>query len=176
MKGKKMVGLKFILNPSQSKNYEYYTEWLKEPLVMRGMNIAEPMSETVQKKWFRQGMTSLSTVRFEIVEKSTKKVIGFCMIYDLDAVVNSAKVAVFIGDPVYRFRGYGSEVLNLLCKYALYELKIHSLWCEVPSYNSAGLSIFRKQGFTEVGTRHHAGKIGDEYYNLVIFEMINQSF
>lgn len=176
MKGKKMIGVKFLLNPSQSKNYDYYTEWLKEPLVMRGMKATEPMTEPMQKKWFRQGLTSLSTVRFEIVEKATKKPVGFCMIYDVDEEISSAKIAIFIGDPVYRFRGFGSEALNLLCKYALYELKLHSLWCEVPSYNSACLSIFRKQGFTEVGTRHHAGKLGDEYYNLTIFELINQSF
>lgn len=176
MKGKKMVGLKFILSPSSSKYFDNYTEWLKEPLIMRDMRLAEPMAEPVQKKWFRQGISSTAVVRFEIIEKNSKKPIGFCMIYDLDTNINSAKVAVYIADPLYRYRGFGSEVLSLLCKYALYEHKIHSLWCEVPSYNSAALSLFRKQGFTECGTRHHAGKIGDEYYNLTTFELINQSY
>ena len=175
MKGKKMTGVKFILNPSSSKYYENYTAWLSENLVMRAMELSEPMQEAQQKKWFRQGITSTNTVRFEILEKATKKPIGFCLIHDIDERISSAKVAVYIGDPNYRFRGYGSETLNLLCKYALYELKLHSLWCEVPSYNSGALSIFRKQGFTECGTRHHAGKIGDEYYNLTTFELINQS-
>lgn len=176
MKGTKMTGLKFILSPTSNKYYENYTAWLQDSLVMRGLGINEPLQEQMQKKWFRQGVTSPTTVRFEIIEKATKKPVGFCMIHDIDENVRSGKVAVFICDPVYRFRGFGNEALNLLTKYALFDLKLHSLWCEVPSYNSAGLSLFKKQGFTECGTRHHAGKIGDEYYNITTFELINQNF
>ncbi len=176
MKGTKMTGLKFILSPTSTKYYDCYTTWLSDNLVMRGLGWSEPLTEQAQKKWFKQGANSATTVRFEIIEKATKKPVGFCMIYDIDTVVSSGKVAVYMCDPVYRYRGFGNEALNLLVKYALFDLKLHSLWCEVPSYNSAGLSLFKKQGFTECGTRHHAGKLGEEYYNITTFELINQNF
>lgn len=177
MKGKKMTGLKFILNPTSAKYLDNYTTWLSDGLVMRGLGWSEPADATTLKKWLKQsGNTSTTAVRFEIIEKATKKPVGFCMIHDIDDVVSSGKVAVYMCDPVYRYRGFGNEALNLLVKYALFELKLHSLWCEVPSYNSAALSLFKKQGFTECGTRHHAGKLGDEYYNITTFEIINQNF
>lgn len=176
MKGIKMTGVKFMLSPSAMKYYDCYTAWLGDNLIKRGLGLSDALDETAQKKWFRRGINSPDVVRFEILEKATKKPVGFCLIHDIEPKVRSAKVAVFMCDPVYRFRGFGSEALNLLCKYALYELKLHSLWCEIPSYNSGAISIFKKQGFTECGTRHHAGMLGDEYYNLTTFELINQSF
>ena len=144
MKGKKIVGDRFYISPSSQKYLPDYEGWFKDELVLRGMSMTEPMEPAVLKKWVRSGITSQNVVRFEIVEKSTKKAIGFCMLHDIDPIASSAKIAVYIADPVYRYRGFGCEILNLLCKYALSELKIHSLWCEIPSYNSGALSVFAK--------------------------------
>lgn len=176
MKGKKMVGDKFYISPSSIKFLENYETWFKDKLVLRGLNLKEPLEGQDLKKWVRSGITSPKIVRFEIIEKSTKKPIGFCMLHDIDEEARCGKIALYIADPVYRYRGFGCEVLNLLCKYALTELKLHSVWCEVPSYNSGALSVFQKQGFREVGVRTHTGLINEKYYNLHIFELINKRF
>lgn len=176
MKGKKTVGDRFYIAPSSAKNLEYYEAWFKDDLVLRGLGLTEALEGTTLKKWVRSGITSPTIVRFEIIEKSTKKAVGFCMLHDIDEQARSAKIALYIADPVYRYRGFGCEVLNLLCKYALSELKLHSLWCEIPSYNSGALSVFTKQGFRLVGIRTHTGLINDKYYNLHIFELINKRY
>lgn len=176
MKGKKTVGDRFYISPSSQKFLPDYENWFKDELVLRGMSLAEPMEPAVLKKWVRSGITSPNVVRFEIIEKSTKKAIGFCMLHDVDENASSAKIAVYIANPVYRYRGFGCEILNLLSKYALTELKLHSVWCEIPSYNSGAIRVFEKQGFRLVGVRTHAGKINDKYYNLHIFELINKVY
>lgn len=176
MKGKKTVGNRFYISPSSQKFLPEYENWFKDDLVLRGMGLNEPLEGSALKKWLRSGISSPEVVRFEVIEKSTKKAIGFCMLHDIDESASSAKIALYIADPVYRYRSFGCEILNLLCKYALTELKIHSLWCEIPSYNSGALSVFTKQGFRLVGVRTHAGKINDKYYNLHIFELINKVY
>lgn len=176
MKGKKTVGDRFYISPSSPKLLSEYQAWLKDPLILRGLQLKQPLEAPALKKWLRFGITSPTVVRFEIVEKATKKLVGFCQIHDIDEEARSGKVAVFIADPLYRFRGFGCEVLNLLCKYALLELKLHSLWCEIPSYNSGALSVFGKQGFALVGVRTHAGVIDGKFYNLHIFELINKRY
>lgn len=180
MKGKKIVGDRFSILPSSNKNLPLYTQWLKDPLILRGLQFEHELDEVAFKKWFKQGNQN-NYVRFEIMEKSTKKFVGFAILHDIDSRVRSGKVAIFICDTVYRYRGFGSEILHLVCKYALNELKLHSVWCEVPSYNSACLKVFAKQGFTECGTRHHAGMLVDKdgvdkYYNLTTFELINNVY
>ena len=176
MKGKKTVGDRFYISPSSSKFADEYEKWFKDALVLRGMELAAPLEGSELKKWIRTGISSPSIVRFEIVEKSSKVPVGFCMLYDINEAARSAKISLYIAEPVFRYRGFGCEVLNLLCKYALTELKLHSLWCEIPSYNSGALSVFEKQGFSLVGIRHHAGVIDGKYFNLHIFELINKRY
>lgn len=180
MKGKKIVGNRFSILPSSNKNSSLYVQWLKDPLILRGLQLESELDEVAFKKWFKKG-NQPDCVRFEIIEKATKKYIGFALVHDIDTRVRSGKIALFICDTVYRYRGFGSEILHLVCNYALKELKLHSIWCEVPSYNTACLKVFAKQGFTECGTRHHAGMLVDKdgidkYYNLVTFEFINNVY
>ena len=54
-----------------------------------------------------------------------------------------------IGDPLERNKGYGSEALQLMMRFAFSELNLYRLSVVVGDDNQAGLRFFRRHGFVE---------------------------
>jgi RimJ/RimL family protein N-acetyltransferase len=66
-----------------------------------------------------------------------------------------------IGDPGDRRRGFGSEALELLLRYAFEELNLFRVTVLVPEYNTAAVRFFEKAGFViEVRRREAVNRMG----------------
>jgi RimJ/RimL family protein N-acetyltransferase len=66
-----------------------------------------------------------------------------------------------IGDPQDRKKGYGSQALNLILRYAFEELNLYRLTALVPEYNSDAMRFFEKAGFlVEVRRRQALNRDG----------------
>ena len=55
-----------------------------------------------------------------------------------------------IGAP-YRGRGYGTEAMELLCRFAFQEMNLHKLKVSVFAFNKAAIRCYEKSGFIQEG-------------------------
>ena len=79
--------------------------------------------------------------------------LGLVDLYDFDPKNRRAGIGIVISAVPSRNKGYGSEVLELICEYAFGVLDLHQLYAGVGSENKASLHLFKKLGFEQTGVK-----------------------
>jgi RimJ/RimL family protein N-acetyltransferase len=80
------------------------------------------------------------------------RLIGFTAIFMVTRH-GSAMLAIGIGEPEYRGKGYGQEALKLIMAYGFRELNLQRLGLNVFAYNTAAIKAYERVGFVREGTR-----------------------
>ena len=70
--------------------------------------------------------------------------------------MESASLKMAIGDPAERGKGYGSDALQLILRFAFRELNLYRLSAVVGEDNPAALRFFMQYGFVEEVRRRKA--------------------
>lgn len=105
--------------------------------------------------------------RFLIERIEDSKPIGCIDLFDFDPANKRAGVGILIGDQQERSKGYASEALSLLEKYAFDVLDLHQLYCNITVDNAASLKLFERHQFKIAGQKkdwiYNKGQWIDEY-------------
>ena len=89
---------------------------------------------------------------FTIRSLADDKVIGDIGLGDFDWMARSAWVGIGIGDPDYRGKGYGTDAMNILLRYAFQELNLHRVNLSVFEFNKRAIRSYEKCGYKYEGT------------------------
>ena len=73
-------------------------------------------------------------------------------------------------------KGYGSQALRLLLKYAFGELAAHRVWLDVKDYNQRAKKLYEAHGFVVEGVLRECLKTEEGYESLIIMAMLRQSY
>lgn len=107
-------------------------------------------------------------LRLIICTKESNKAIGTIDLFEVDFKNKRAGVGILISNKNDRQKGYASEAIELICKYAKRLLNFNQLHCLVQSDNLKSISLFEKQGFVKTGVRKNwyfnKGKELDAYF------------
>lgn len=114
-----------------------------------------------------------SANEFRLRTLAEDKLIGFVALFHINYRHQSAMMAIGIGEPEYRGKGYGNEALRLILNYAFRELNLHRLGLNVFAYNTAAIRAYERVGFLREGTRRQSilrdGKRYDEYQYGILY-------
>lgn len=102
--------------------------------------------------------------------------VGFTALYRIEWNNRSARLAVGIGDPQDRGKGFGSDALALILRYAFHELNLNRVALEVISYNDAAMHAYRKAGFRVEGRQRSAVLRGGAHYDLISMALLAEEW
>lgn len=89
---------------------------------------------------------------------------------EINRVMRQARHCMFwiaIGDPDYRGRGYGSDALRVLFRFAFLEMNLNRVGLEVMSYNSRAIASYEKLGFVREGVQREVVYRDGNYYDII---------
>jgi diamine N-acetyltransferase len=72
-----------------------------------------------------------------------------------------------------RKQNIGSEALELLIRYAFFNLNLHQLYANIATENEASIALFTKFGFQNSGTKKEWTFVNGVYKDEAIFQLIN---
>jgi RimJ/RimL family protein N-acetyltransferase len=132
---------------------------------------ARPLSASQVKKQYEAGEKEAKEKRnrfdFAIRLRSEDRLVGWARLDGLEWNNATAWLHLAIGDPGDRSKGYGSEALRLLLRYAFHELNLFRVTTDVFEYNPRGRRFLARHGFEMEATRrqaiHRDGRRWDEY-------------
>lgn len=105
---------------------------------------------------------------------SLGRLLGFVRLHWINWNNGNAFVSLGIADAQERGKGYGSEALCLILRYAFAELNLFRVSVSIPEYNQAALKVFKAAGFQEeVRQRqslHRYGRSWDLIYMGILRE------
>jgi diamine N-acetyltransferase len=102
------------------------------------------------------------------------KTIGCVDLFDFDPTHMRAGIGIMITAPE-RGKGYASEALDLILDYTFNILRLHQLYANVISGNTASLELFKKKHFQEIGVKKEWLRSGDSYTDEYMLQLINTS-
>lgn len=136
----------------------------------------KPFSKFILRQYLENAHLDIyesKQLRLLIEEESTKKQIGMIDLFDFNPQHKRAGIGILI-HPDFQKKGYATEALALLIKYAFSHLQVHQLYANITSDNSKSLSLFKKHNFKEIGIKRDwilsEGKFKDE----VLFQLIKE--
>ncbi len=97
--------------------------------------------------------------------------IGLVDLVGISAVNSSAQIGVYVLPP-FRDKGYGSQAVSLIGKYAHDVLNIRTLLAKVASVNHASIRMFEKAGYNRCGLLSDWLRIAGRTYDLLLYQII----
>ena len=155
------------------------SRWTHDAEFMRLMELkpVRPLSpaavkaqyEAVEKEMAEEGNLFYFTVR----TRDDDRLIGKALIEYVDWSNGNGYIRLGIGEAELRGKGYGSQVLCLLLRFAFDELNLYRVTAVTPAYNEGAVRLFQKFGFMEEARRRSAMYRDGELWDVIGFGLLN---
>ena len=155
------------------KDPEVESRWTHDPVYLHGLGLdpARPLSPAQMKKRYEAVEKSIeeshNTFHFMIRSKEDERLIGMARIEWIEWSHGAGNLRLAIGDVKDRRQGYGSEVMELLLRFAFDELNLYRLSAVAGEDNLAGLGLLKKFGFVEEVRRRKALLRNGQYLDMI---------
>jgi RimJ/RimL family protein N-acetyltransferase len=176
-----VLGKKIVLRAIESEDLHILQKWANEPdiqYLLGGWHF--PINRENHQKWFSNLSTNSLDQRF-VIETLDLGIIGMANIVNIDWKNKNAFHGMLLGDKDIRGKGYGTDTVMTIMKYAFEELGLNRLDGSMIEYNEASLKMYiEKCGWKEEGRQNQwyyrkgrywdkilVGITKNEYYELV---------
>jgi RimJ/RimL family protein N-acetyltransferase len=164
------------------KDPEIESKWTHNSEFMRMMEVnpARPMSAAMIKKQYEKLEKQIDEDKnfyyFAIRAKEDDRLIGKAMIQWIEWTNGNGWIQLGIGSAEDRRKGYGSQALSMLLRFAFAELNLFRVSARVPEYNEAAIALFRKFGFAEEVRRRQALDRDGRRWDLMVLGLLNSEW
>jgi len=113
---------------------------------------------------------------FSIHTLAEDRVIGFLDLAGFDWISRSAWVGIGIGDEAYWGKGYGTDAMRILLRYAFTALNLHRVNLNVFGYNERAVRSYLKCGFVEEGRQRQLLNRGDQRWDVIYMGILKKEW
>jgi RimJ/RimL family protein N-acetyltransferase len=130
-----------------------YCEWARDTEYSRCLDSSPPFtfSEKKWKEWMEKDMEKPDNHFFSIRTLDGNQLIGFVALFELYWQHGDTMIAIAVGPQEYWGKGYGTNAMNLMLRYAFTELNLRRVSLVVFEYNQRGIRSYEKNGFVVEG-------------------------
>jgi diamine N-acetyltransferase len=151
---KALVGTSLKLRAMEPSDIDLMYEWENDPETWIYSNTQTPFSRFYLEQYIISShcdIYSEKQLRLMIVAPSGETA-GCVDLFEFDPKNRRAGVGILIAKG-HRGKGYASETIDIIIKYAKHILALHQLFCNIASNNKISLNLFKKKGFELAGTK-----------------------
>jgi RimJ/RimL family protein N-acetyltransferase len=158
---------------------EVESKWTHDAEFMRLMEIkpARPLSPAMVKKQYEAIEKEMEEEKnlfyFTIRAREDDRLIGKALIEYVDWANGNGYIRFGIGESESRGKGYGSQAMKMLLRYAFGELNLFRVTAVVPAYNECAIHLFQKFGFVEEVCRRKALHRDGEFWDILGLGLLN---
>lgn len=123
-----------------------------------------------------QDIYEAKQLRLAICQGQDFPALGLIDLFEFDPKNHKAGVGIVIQSVDQRNQLIGSEALELIIRYAFYDLNLHQLYANIGVDNTASIALFTKFGFEKIGVKKDWVLVNGTYKDEAIFQLINHKF
>lgn len=164
------------------KDAEIESKWTHDAEFMRLMELkpVRPMSPAMVRKQYekieKDAEENRNLFYFTIRAKSDDRLIGKAMLEWIEWTNGNGWIHLGIGAADERGKGYGTQALHMLLRFAFAELNLFRVSALVPAYNEAMLAVLRKFNFVEEVRRREAVERDGRFWDLLLFGLLKSEW
>jgi RimJ/RimL family protein N-acetyltransferase len=164
------------------KDPEIESKWTHDSEFMRMMDTApaRPMSAAIIKKQYekleKQIEESRNLYHFMIRAKADDRLIGTAAVQRIEWANGNAFLRLGIGAAEDRGKGYGTQALRMLLRFAFAELNLFRVSAMVPEYNETAIALLEKFGLMQEVCRRKALERDGRRWDLYVFGLLKDEW
>jgi RimJ/RimL family protein N-acetyltransferase len=164
------------------KDPEIESRWTHDSEFMRLMETspARPLSAAMIKKQYekleKQIEEDKNLYHFTIRARADDRLIGKAVIQWIEWTNGNAWLRLGIGAAEDRRKGYGTQALQMLLRFAFAELNLFRVSAAVPEYNEAAIALLQKFGFTQEVCRRSALERDSRRWDLYVYGLLKDEW
>jgi len=152
------------------------TVWINDREVTKNLMARYPISLAAEREWAESASKSeYQEVRLAI-ETLERAHIGFCGLHHGRPEDRHAELGIMIGDKDYWNRGYGTDAMLTLVRFAFDTLNMHKVTLGVFAPNERARAVYRKIGFVEEGRSRDDYFQDGRYWDIVRMSVLEDEF
>ena len=147
-----IAGEHVILRAFERDDAERCYRWMNDPNIVRTLKSRYPIAFSTEVEWLDRAMMPGPNERhFAIERKDDRTHIGNASVHDIDWVSRNAWFGLFIGEPTAWNRGFGSDAIETLVRFAFEDMNLLKLRINVFDYNERAKHVLESRGFVQEG-------------------------
>jgi len=166
-----IAGEHIILRAFERDDAERCYRWMNDPNIVCTLKSRYPIAFQNEIEWLEGAMratVSNSERHFAIERKDDRTHIGNASIHDIEWVSRTAAFGLFIGEPSAWNRGFGSDAIRTLVRFAFDEMNLRKLRINVFDYNDRAKHVLETHGFVQEGRLRQEFYREGTYHDIVI--------
>ncbi len=171
-----IAGEHVILRAFERDDAERCYRWMNDPNIVRTLKARYPIAFQNEAEWLERAIHGNANERhFAVERRDDRNHIGNASLHDIDWVSRAAWFGLFIGEPSAWNRGFGSDAIASLVRFAFEEMNLRKLRINVFDYNDRAKHVLEARGFT------HEGRLRDDffrdgaYHDIVIYSIFREA-
>ena len=162
------------LRALEAEDVDLLYVWENDPAVWGVSGTLAPFSRHTLRRFLDEQRFDLYAARQLrlVVETLDGRAVGLVDLFEFEPVDLRAGIGILIHGAGDHGRGFASDALDVLCRYARQVLGLHQLWCSVAPDNAASLTLFRRAGFVECGRKREWRRTPDGWADELLLQKI----
>jgi len=161
------------LRSHEASDHGALNELFSDPEVMEGIGFAMPQSSQGYREFVESTRGKEDRVLFVIERLEDRQAMGGCGLDGIEARNRAAVLGIWIGKP-YWHRGYGTDAMRTLCRFAFRHMNLQRIELNVFSVNPRALRVYERIGFKVEGTRRHSHFVGGGYVESFVMGLLSE--
>jgi len=164
------------------KDPEIESKWTHDSEFMRLMETgpARPMSAAMLRKQYEKLEKQIEEEKnlyyFTIRAKADDRLIGRAAVQWIEWANGNGFLRLGIGAAEDRCKGYGSQALRMLLRFAFAELNLFRASAIVAEYNEGAIALLKKFGFVQEVCRRKSLERDGRRWDLLVFGLLNDEW
>ncbi len=174
-----LTGKLVRLRPIEASDLDRYYTWINDDEVIEYLEAAGlAFSRAQEEEWLQRAMrqTAPPEISLAIETIDEGRHVGSIALHDVQPFTTKATLGVMIGDKSHWSRGYGTDAILTLLRFAFYEMNLHRVALEVHEDNGRAIACYRKCGFVEEGRLRHDRFRRGEYRDTLVMGVLANEF
>jgi RimJ/RimL family protein N-acetyltransferase len=173
-----LYGNKVKLRAYSTEDLPNIMAWINDREVTRNLALGIwPISKEAEEEWIRKIVMQEDPQNHVVVIETLDGIyLGSAGLHKIDMRSGHAEIGIVIGKKEYWSKGYGSDALRTLIKFAFSNLRLRKLYLKTMGSNLRAQKCYSKLGFKEVGRlKAHELKEG-MYEDIIYMELFQEEF
>jgi len=164
------------LAAATSDDQESLAAWSLDDVYLRQLDDDPIRPQTASAYHHTTNPDGQSSVYFHLRTLQEDKFIGFVVLHTIKWASQTTELAIAIGLPEYRGKGYGQDGLRLILNYAFAELNLYRVGLTVMSYNTAAIKAYERAGFVHEGAKRQMVYREGQRHDLVLYGILRDEW
>lgn len=164
------------------KDPQIESAWTHDSEFMRMCEIGaiRPVSVGLMKKKYEKLEKEIEEEKnvyyFTIRTREDDRLVGKALVNRIEWPNGNAWIEFAIGAAEDRRKGFGTQALRMLLRFAFAELNLFRVTARVPEYNEAAIALLKKFGFVEEVRRRQALDRDGRRWDLIVFGLLHEEW